>query len=41
VDYHTLLLTSFSAIICQQMVFVPLLLFKLLSLTNIVPIVDN
>jgi len=42
VDYHTVLLTNLSAIIWQQIVFVPLFLNKLLSsIKTIVPIVVN
>jgi len=42
VDYHTLLLTNFSAFIGQQIVFVPLLLINLLSsIKTIVLIVVN
>jgi len=42
VDYHTFLLTKYSAIIWQQIVFVPLALIKLLSsIKTIVPIVVN
>jgi len=42
VDYHTFLLTSLSAIFCQQIVFVPLLLIKLLSsIKTVVPIAVN
>jgi len=42
VDHHTFLLTSLSAIFCQQIVFVPLLLIKLLSsIKTVVPIAVN